>query len=105
MKLRALGFPTLSQRLIRRRPGGCCGSGDARGSHVREEDARANEKRGERKADRKPVYGSEGVIRRAPDLLQLEFTRSSSGVMVAHVMPTLSLRIASVDSTVTLLDH
>ena len=28
-------------------------------------------------------------------------TRASSGVMVAHLMPTLYLRIASADSTVT----
>ena len=54
---------------------------------------------------RKPVYGSE--VRTVPlgerhICFNLNsFTRSSSGVMVAHLIPTLYLRIASADSTVT----
>jgi hypothetical protein len=53
----------------------------------------------------KPMYGSE--VRTVPlgerhICFNLNsFTRSSSGVMVAHLMPTLYLRIASADSTVT----
>ena len=53
----------------------------------------------------KPAYGSE--VRTVPFgerhiCFNLNsFTRSSSGVIVAHLMPTLYLRIASADSTVT----
>jgi hypothetical protein len=70
-----------------------------------------NEKRGKGgrgrggEVGRKSVYGSEvhtvPLGERHICFNLNSFTRSSSGVMVAHLIPTLYLRIASADSTVT----
>jgi hypothetical protein len=78
------------------------------GTRERATSGRAGQMRdgeGRRGQEGKPVYGSE--VRTVPlgerhICFNLNsFTRSSSGVMVAHLMPTLYLRIASADSTVT----